>query len=168
MGVIEESVDGRGRSARELERRSRSSSGGGPRAPGSSMVNQATVGPASTAVRLRTSAKWLLPLPEGPQTQKSSRRLTHSRPFRASWAALRRAALAESARAAHSYIAAAPRGGSTQALLAASPVWVVCRISQLWGGIPLASRPYRECDAARAFTRQNTPVVYMRGMREIG
>ncbi len=46
------------------------------------MVNQETVSPASTAVWPRASVKWLLPVPEGPQMQKFSRRPTHSRDLR--------------------------------------------------------------------------------------
>jgi hypothetical protein len=49
------------------------------------MVNQETVSPASMAVWPRASVKWLLPVPEGPQMQKFSRRPIHSRDLRASW-----------------------------------------------------------------------------------
>lgn len=51
------------------------------------MVNQATVIPASTAAWPSASVKWLFPVPEGPQTQRLSRRRTHSMVLSASWVA---------------------------------------------------------------------------------
>ncbi|GDY52179.1 hypothetical protein SVIO_028020 [Streptomyces violaceusniger] len=47
------------------------------------MVNQQVVIPASTTACPRASHQWLLPVPDGPTTQKFSRRLTHSRLRRA-------------------------------------------------------------------------------------
>ena len=55
------------------------------RAPRSSMLNQATVRPESMASWPRASQKWLLPVPDGPQTHRFSCRSTHSRVRSACW-----------------------------------------------------------------------------------
>ena len=51
------------------------------------MANQATVRPASMASCPSASQKWLLPVPEGPQTHRFSRRSTHSSERSAAWVA---------------------------------------------------------------------------------
>jgi hypothetical protein len=55
------------------------------RAPRSSMVNHTSVRPSSTAAWPSASQKWLLPVPDGPQTQSVSLLRTYSRVFSASW-----------------------------------------------------------------------------------
>src|SRR5690554_6928043 len=55
------------------------------RAPRCSRLNQDTLCPASTQACPRASRKWVLPVPEGPQTTRFSCRSTHSRVRRARW-----------------------------------------------------------------------------------
>lgn len=50
-----------------------------------SRVNQATCMPSSIALCARASARWLLPVPDGPAAARFSARCTHSKVISACW-----------------------------------------------------------------------------------